>query len=214
MTVIFLACVGEVTVASAEDGILKSKPGFGALVVEAMAARASVVAGEFEYRIDSIKGRGDDIEWTQEGVYGFDERSDRSIHAFKRVRTEHAVDQNPSNANVGGGIISQTENGLQVTGGGVFSPDVSFLFPPESRVGFAKLLETRRNYPYLTPFNFRSFGFAFYGDLLKNSPFDKVIAYYLAVDDSTVPEVQASDLPTELLPAISDARYFDYGNVF
>jgi hypothetical protein len=160
----------------------------------------------FFYRND-----GDEFEWKKQGGFAFDDGKNHAIHWFTQTFGKHANNPNPWGATPGDGIAIQTKEGIVYRGGALFSPEMSFVFAPTSGSGKKRFVESPHSNPLFVPFDWRSFGFAFYGDINRNSPFDKVIPNYLAADEKRIPELQKDQIPVPFQPVLKGARYFNYG---
>ncbi|TWT89465.1 hypothetical protein [Stieleria varia] len=209
--VLILHGITTPTTGKADDGMLSSKQGFHAIVLESVAARAEVSSGEFKYTIVQYQEEGEDFEWKKEGVFAYDERQSLSIHWFLHTFGKKAKDPNPWGATPGNGIAIQTDDGIQYRGGALFSPQLALARLPVSDRTRKIAVGTSPNTSLFVPFEWRAFGFAFYADVDRNTPFDKVIPNYLAAEEVDILEIKHKDLPKSFQPVVNRARYFNYG---
>ncbi len=196
----------------AQDGILSSKKGFHSLVFESMSARGLVKSGEFKYTVVAFTEKGEDFAWKKEGQFGFDESSNQTIHWFKQTFGKKSSDPNPWGATPGDGIATQTKDGIQYRGGAVFSPEISVVFSTRSRSGTERIVESPSKSSLFIPFDYRSFGYAFFADVELLTSYDKVLPNYLSVDEKDMPEIKKDKLPRFFLPTTEGARYFNHGS--
>lgn len=199
---------------NADDGILSTKPSFNTIVMDSMSERGLVDSAQFSYEMTHYIKDGDDFEWKQSGYYGFSESESKSVHEFATVYAKGGENPKPYGDSSNEQLAVDTKDGLEYRGGGVSSESLTVVFSPRSMFGRPANLEKPSHSPIIKPFDFRAFGFAFYGDLLSSTPFDKVLANYLLLEDNQIPEVDIGKLPTELKPAQSNCRYFQYGPTY
>lgn len=198
-----------------QEGILNSKPAFNALVLEAMAARGSVLAGEFEYEVKYFVKDGDEFEWVKKGTFVFDDRIDSIAHNFTILYSKDAMNPNPLGVAPGSGISVSKKEGIEYRGGAVYSPGNVIAFRPEVLAGRPAPVDSPTQSGIIVPFDYRAFGFAFYGDMERRTPFDKVLGNYLIMDDKDVPELSGEKkLPDSFRPLKDDARYFQFGPTY
>ncbi len=177
-----------------QTGILGKKPTFGAIISNALESRAGLVSGQFDYKMSAI-GPGDTgVLWLQEGSYFFDDRLEKSLHVYTRTIKESA------------------RSDRRVVGGGLFAraPQQSFVILENDSVGQAVISESDRSVSVFKPFEFRAFGFAMYGDVVRKTPFDKVLLNHLAVDDSNVSDVTGDDI-SEVTTSGEGILAFNFG---
>lgn len=184
---------------------------FHSMVLEAMAARGALEAGQFDYRFRYFSSKHDGFVWKKTGSYAFDLRTNEVVHGFHQTFAKDGPDPNPFGAVPNGGIAQRTKDGLMFRGGGLFSPKGSYLFYLQNLGGRQKAIDNPEKSPLITPFDFKSFGFAFYGDISRVTSYDRVLSNYLIVDGSDIAKVRPTEIPKAMMPAVKGATYFNYG---
>lgn len=219
-----IACVLLVTSFSsrllvAEDGILSSRPTFQALVLEAMAARGAIGAGAYSYEVkkfdkskaDRFKVREVTPVWEIKGNFKFDDKMGSSQHDFIQLFNKKYHNSAPWGAASGSVVVEETKDHYIFRGGGLLTPELTYVFPLQSSRGFTRRTNVEFPYETLQPMDVRSFGFAFYGDIVRNRPFEAVLGSYLRLDESAVPELKESKIPKSFGKLSKSERCFNYG---
>ena len=94
---------------------------------------------------------------------------------FAIVYSKDAANPNPFGVSPGTGIAIETKDGLQFRGGGVFPKSSTLLFSARSNSSSVRSYESLAQSPDIMPFDYRGFGYAFYGDLITRATFAKCL---------------------------------------
>lgn len=201
---LLLLCFIFAAIASAEG-----KRTFHALVLESMAARGALESGKFEYKVSYYSAANDGKwVWSKKGTYQFDEESGSVANHFSQTFSKKAA-KRLLGVSEPGPIVEETEKGLRMRAGGLYTKDVCYVFGLRTPYGYRAVVKSHEASPILNPFNFRSFGYALFGDVARLASYDKVLSSYLVSDETT--EIKKDQLPKSMLPVLKDARYFNHG---
>lgn len=169
--------------ALSDDVIPKDAPPVNLIVEKALSLRASIVAGEYDYKIEYKKTGDNTVASTQQGTYAFDDREGKSLHTYIHS-TRSATDPKDT---------------LTVIEGGVYqaAPLESMSVARDLSESFTTYGDNVRKIARFKPFEFRSLGFGFIGDFRRNSDFEKVFAGYRRCKPESTPRVQLDTIRSE-----------------
>lgn len=160
-------------VCAADDPEVVTDHLFQAKVVEAIARRDALRTGEFEYTIEHKLPNSDVLKSYQRGDFLFDFDNATSMHVFER--TEGELDETRALRDV-----PAKKGGMLVT------PKDYIVFTLGADFGFVPKIEPERFATTRAPFDFRAFGFAYWGDIVSNQNGDSVLAGYFTWPDPMV----------------------------
>ena len=109
----------------------------------------------------------------QTGTFAFDNDSSRTFHFFKI--TERRA-----------GETTSLEIAEPALGGAIYTPETTVVFPAGAASGFTRTTTDTQSFSIIKPFEFRSFGYAFFADYQRKTSFEEVLTAYLGWHDPKI----------------------------
>ncbi|TWU32799.1 hypothetical protein Poly41_51760 [Novipirellula artificiosorum] len=148
---------------------LRVDAGFSGKVAEAMVLRDSIKNGAFEYELEISPPGATQVQQKTTGSYYFDYESERSLHLLSVATRQEGT----------GEIETRRGVGLQTR-------ETTAIQEPESTKLRVKGTVPGQNYRVMMPFEFRAFGYAFFGNYRNRHSFEEVLSSYLVWHDPQI----------------------------
>ncbi len=173
IAIVFLFVVHVSTFSLADSPKYEIDPNFQSNVLESIARRDALRTGEFDYTIEKKPAESNSITFYQRGTYLFDLDNAATMHTFERAEREDGD--------------SRAIKDIEFKKGGMLvSKEDYFVFLLGKDTGIEPAIGPERFSTTKSPFDFRAFGFAYWGDLYANKGADEVLAGYFTWPDPLV----------------------------